>query len=152
MSTDAPWHRSDKTQKKLADDAKLLRIWRRFHAEEKAQVLAGPHATTLAELFRMFANLQHVQPAQLVGFIGAINWSAIDYQTRLTVLHEVNNAITANRVKRGLEPIDNNLPGQPDTPFRAIKAILFPHVADVALAEAQLGSDTETPRKTGHVT
>jgi len=49
-----------------------------------------------------------------------------DYQTRLTVLHELNTAITKVREKRGLEPIDDNLPGDPDTPFRTIKAILFP--------------------------
>ena len=103
-----------------------MRAWRAFHREEREAALAGPYAVTLAELFRMFANLVHVQPAQLVGFIGAIDWAAIDYQTRLTVLHELNTAITAFREKRGLEPIDDNLPGDPDTPFRTIKAILFP--------------------------
>jgi len=113
-------------EKKLADDARLMRAWRAFHREEREAALAGPYAVTLAELFRMFANLVHVQPAQLVGFIGAIDWAAIDYQTRLTVLHELNTAITAFREKRGLEPIDDNLPGDPDTPFRTIKAILFP--------------------------
>jgi hypothetical protein len=25
-----------------------------------------------------------------------------------------------------MEPIDNNLPGEPETPYRLIKAILFP--------------------------
>jgi hypothetical protein len=48
-----------------------------------------------------------------------------DYQTRLTVLHELNTAITKVREKRGLEPIDDNLPGDPDTPFRAIKTIVL---------------------------
>jgi len=142
---------SDKQQKKLADDARLLRAWKKFHREEREAVLAGPHATTLGTLFQMFANIECVRPAQLVGFIGAIHWSAIDYQTRLTVLHELNTAITKVREKRGLEPIDDPLPRQPDSPFRIIKAILFPHVADVAPAEAQLGSNTETPSKTGHV-
>jgi hypothetical protein len=66
---------------------------------------------------------------------------AIPYDARLVVLHELNSAVTAYRTKRGLEPIDDGLPGEPGTPFRTIKAILFPHVADVAPAEAQLGSD-----------
>jgi len=140
---------SDKQQKKLADDARLLRAWKKFHREEREAVLAGPHATTLGTLFQMFANIECVRPAQLVGFIGAIHWSAIDYQTRLTVLHELNTAITKIREKRGLEPIDDNLPGKPDTPFRTIKAILFPHVADVAPAEAQLGSDIKPLVKQG---
>ena len=113
-------------EKKLADDARLMRAWRAFHREEREAALAGPYAVTLAELFRMFANLVHVQPAQLVGFIGAIDWAAIDYQTRLVVLHEINNAITAFRVERDLEPIDDSLPNEPESPFRLIKAILFP--------------------------
>ena len=142
---------SDKQQKKLADDARLLRAWKKFHREEREAVLAGPRATTFGTLLQMFANIECVRPAQLVGFIGAIHWGAIDYATRLTVLHELNTAITKFREKRGLEPIDDPLPRQPDSPFRIIKATLFPHVADVAPAEAQLGSNTETPSKTGHV-
>jgi hypothetical protein len=112
-------------EKKLVDDARLLRAWKKFHREEREAVLAGPHSAVLGELFRMFKNLQHVQPSQLIGFVDSIDWASIDYATRLTVLHEVNNAITAYRVKRGLEPIDDNLPPDPDTPFRTIKAIVL---------------------------
>ena len=119
-------HKSD-LDKKLADDARLLRAWKNFHREEKAAALSGPHARTLAELFRAFANIECVQPAQLVGFIGAIDWSGIDHQTRLVVLHELNATITKLREKRGLDPIDDPLPGQPDNAFRIIKKLFgFP--------------------------
>jgi len=91
-------------ERELANQARLTRAWKKFHREEREAVLAGPYARTLAELFRMFANLKHVQPAQLIGFISAIDWAAIDYPTRLVVLHEINNAITAFREKCGLEP------------------------------------------------
>jgi hypothetical protein len=138
------------TEQKLADDARLLRAWKKFHREEREAALAGPYAATLGELFRMFANLNCVRPAQLIGFIGAIDWAAIDYQTRLTVLHEVNSAITAYREKRGVEPLDDNLPGEPDTPFRAIKAILFPPPRR-APVEAQLDPDILNPMKSGEV-
>ena len=110
-------------EKELRDNARLLRAWKKFHHEEREAALAGPCAVTLAELFRMFANLVHVQPAQLIGFIGAIDWAAIDFQTRLTVLHELNTAITKFREKRGLEPIDDSVTDEP--PFRTIKAIIF---------------------------
>jgi hypothetical protein len=112
--------------KELRDNARLLRWYKAWHREQRDEALSGPHARTLAELFRMFANLKHVQPTQLAGFIGAIDWSAIDYQTRLTVLHELNSAITRYREKRGLPAIDDSLAGQPESPFRVIKAILFP--------------------------
>jgi hypothetical protein len=85
------------TEEKLADDARLLRAWKKWHAEERAAVLAGPHGSVLAELFRMFENLRHVQPTQLIGFARAINWTAIYFDTRLVVVHELNTAITAIR-------------------------------------------------------
>ena len=110
--------------KKLADDQRLLRWWRAFHREERDAVLAGPHGAVLGELFRMIKNLEHIQPGQLIGFVGSINWVAIDADTKLVTLHELNAAITRFRDKRGLEPIDDTVEDEP--PFRTIKAILFP--------------------------
>jgi hypothetical protein len=115
--------RQSQKDKELADNARLLRAWRAFHCEEKAAVLAGPYARTLAELFRAFANIECVQPAQLVGLVGMINWSDIDSTIRLTVLHELNSAIVRYREKRGLPPIDDPLPGEPDNAFRIVKKL-----------------------------
>ena len=89
-------------------------------------MLAGPHGAVLGELFRMFKNLEHVQPVQLIGSARAIDWTVIDFDTRLTVLHEANASISKYREKCGLDPINDALPGEPDTPFRALKAIMFP--------------------------
>jgi hypothetical protein len=111
-------------EKKLADDARLLRWWKAWHREERDAVLAGPHAVTLAELFRMFANIECVKPAQLIGFIGAIDWGSIDHETRLTVLHEVGVAITRHRERRGQEPFSDPLPGQLNNAYRIIKNLL----------------------------
>jgi len=121
-----PNHSKTKKEKELADNARLLRAWKKFHREQREAVLAGPHGAVLSELFRMFANIQHVTPAQLIGFVQSINWADVNYAVRLTVLHEINNAITAFRVERDLEPIDDSLPNEPESPFRLIKAILFP--------------------------
>jgi hypothetical protein len=117
-------HNSKERDKKLADNVRLLRWWRAFHREQRDAVLAGPHATTLGELFRMFSNIKHVTPAQLVGFIGAIDWSGIDVHTRLVVLHELNFAIVKHREQQGLPPLSDPLPGQPDNAFRIIKNLL----------------------------
>jgi hypothetical protein len=116
--------KSNKEQKKLADDARFLRAWKKFHREEREAVLAGPYGTTLTELFRMFANMKHVRPSQLVGYMHAIEWSKIDYPTRLTVLHEVNAAITKLREQQGLSPIDDALPGEPLRAYQVIRNIM----------------------------
>ena len=115
---------SDKQQKKLADDARLLRWWKAWHREQRDEALARYPA--LAELFRTFRNLEHAQPVQVLGLAAAIDWSVIDYEARLVTLHEANDAICKFRMRRGFEPISDNLPDEPETPFRTIKAILFP--------------------------
>jgi hypothetical protein len=115
--------RSTAQEKKLADDARLLRWWKAWHREQRDLVLAGPHGAVLSELFRMLDNLQHVQPAQLIELARSIDWAAIDTDTKLTVLHEINSSITKFREKRGLEPIDDTVSDEP--PFRTLKAILF---------------------------
>jgi hypothetical protein len=115
---------STKEQKRLADDARLLRAWRKFHREERDVALAT-HGALLGELFRMIDNLECVRPAQLLGLVRSIDWTLIDYPTRLVTVHELNSSITAYREKRGLEPIDDGVPGEPETPFRTIKAIVL---------------------------
>ena len=51
---------------------------------------------------------------------------AVLEQTRLTVLHELNTAITKVREKRGLEPISDPLQGAPFNAFQRIRTIMFP--------------------------
>jgi hypothetical protein len=114
--------RDPKRERELADASRLLRAWKNFHRDEKAAVLSGPHTATLAELFRMFSSIACVKPAQLIGFIGAIDWGAIDANTRLVTLHELNNAITRYREKRGLTPIDDPLEGE--NVFRTARKII----------------------------
>jgi hypothetical protein len=141
---------SNKEQKKLADNARLLRAWKAFHREELETVLAGPHGVVLGELLRMIENLKYIQPAQLIGFTQAIDWSVIDYNTRLTVLHELNKAVAAVREKHRLDPIDDPLPGQPESPFRTIKAIVLapsPRHEGAHRGEARSKSSATTDRE-----
>ena len=112
-------------EKELQDNARLLRAWRQWHREERAEVLTGPHGAVLAELFRMLDNIKHVRPSQLVGLVQSIAWSTIDYATRLVVLHEVNATITKHRERNGLEPFDDGFPGDPNNAFRLIQAAIL---------------------------
>jgi len=111
-------------EKELRDNARLLRWWKAWHREQREAVLAGPHGAVLAELFRMVKNLQHVQPAQLIGFARSIDWAVIDTDTKLVTLHEFNAAITRLRERHNMEPIDDTVEDEP--PFRQLKAILLP--------------------------
>jgi hypothetical protein len=112
-----------KQEKKLADDAKLVRAWRNWHAEQLQEALAGLHRDVLGRVMAQLKNLRSAR--ELVTAVAAEDWSVVDADTRLVVLHQINVAIAALREKQGLEPIDDPLPGQPDNAYRIIKAMFM---------------------------
>ena len=63
--------------------------------------------------------------ATLLACIQRTDWSAISYDVRLTILHQINRTITRLRERNGMVAIDDPLPGQPDNVFRRIKQMLF---------------------------
>jgi hypothetical protein len=119
-------------EKELADDARLPRAWRKWHAEQLEEALASMHGAVLARLMEELKDLRSAR--ELVDFIAAQDWSAIDADARFIALHEINTAITKLRVKSGLEPIDDAPPGQSDNAFRIIKALFskFPAIGGEA--------------------
>jgi hypothetical protein len=132
-----------KQDKKLADDARLLRAWKHWHAEQLEEALAGVHRNVLE---RMMAQLKDLKSArELVNAMAAEDWSTVDEDTKLIVLHQVNAAICKLRTELGQEPIDDPLPGQPDNAYRLIKNLFNrfpPHVGERAAASGK--SEVET--------
>jgi hypothetical protein len=115
-------HRQSKRDKELEDNARLLRRWKAFHHEQLEEALAGVHRDVFE---RLMAELKTLHSArELVAFISAQDWSAMDANTQLIALHEINSAICRLREKRGLEPIDDALPDQPLTAFQRIRKII----------------------------
>jgi hypothetical protein len=112
--------------KELQDNARLLRAWKAFHAEELDTAMNGTHGSTIARLMEILRALDLRSASMLIDFVKARNWQAIDANTELVVLHEVGCAITKLRTRNHLEPIDDPLPGERDNVFQVIKAILFP--------------------------
>jgi hypothetical protein len=120
--------RKAKRDKKLADDARLLRAWKQYHREQLGAALHGMHADVMG---RLMAELKSLCSArELVAAIEAMDWSVVDAETRMTALHEINSAITALRVRADpLTPISDPLPGQPLNAFKLIKRIINPNSA-----------------------
>jgi hypothetical protein len=87
-------------------------------------------------------SINHVRPRQLVGLVQAIAWTAIDYPTRLVVLHETNSAISKQRDRLGLAPFDDGLPGDPPNVFSLIRTtILFAELP--AARGGHVGADAD---------
>ena len=109
-------------EQELNDRATLLRAWRRWRREQLEQALTGIHAVVFERLMTRLKDLRSAR--ELVDFIAAQDWTAVDYDTRFTALHQINNAIAALRERNGLTPIDDPLPGAPENAFRIIKTIM----------------------------
>jgi len=79
-----------KVDKKLEDDARLLRAWRQRHGEQLEEALAGVHADVMQRLMTQLKDLHSAR--ELVVFIEAQNWAAVDADTRVIALFEINRA------------------------------------------------------------
>jgi hypothetical protein len=113
---------SKERDKKLADNARLMRWWRAWHREQLEDALAGLHGDVLGRLMAQLKDLRSAR--ELVAFIEAQNWSMVDAHTRLIALHEINEAIVRLRESQKLDPIDDALWHEPPRAFQVIRAIV----------------------------
>jgi hypothetical protein len=125
--TDLPLHRSRALTKdqKLAEVQKLSRAYKQWHREQLDAALTGAHGATVAELMSLLDRLELNSAAALLACVQRIDWSAISYDVRFTLLHQINQTIARLRERNGMLAIDDPLPGQPDNVFRRIKQMLF---------------------------
>jgi hypothetical protein len=117
--------RRNAQEQKLADDAYLLRAWRKWHRDELAKALVGLHRDVMTRVMTQLKELRSAR--ELVAAIEAEDWTAVDADTRLIALHQINSAITKLREKQDLAPIDDALPGQPVCAFQLIRNIIDPN-------------------------
>jgi hypothetical protein len=115
---------NDKERKKLADDARLLRQWKAWHREQLEEALAGVHRDVMARLMAQLNDLHSAR--ELVAFIAAQDWSAVDADTRLIALHQINTAIMQLRERSDQAPIDDALWHEPPRAFQLIREIIDP--------------------------
>jgi hypothetical protein len=126
--SDLPLTKSRKLTKdeKLAEGQKLSRAYKQWHREQLANALTGANGAVVAELLTLLEQLELNSAAVLLDTVQRTAWNEISYDTRLTVLHQINQAIARLRERNGLPAIDDPLPGQPENVFRRIRATLFP--------------------------
>jgi hypothetical protein len=121
-----------KTQKEqeLADNATLLRAWRKWHRERLDEVLAGPHAVIATQVVEFLKTMSPGSAGALLELMRGQAWAAVDADTKFELLHTINDAITRLRERSGLAPIDDALPDQRESAFLLIKETLFPQYAE----------------------
>ena len=82
---------TQQAQQKLADDARLLRAWRKWHREQ-LDVLAGPHGAAVARVIDFLKRMGPQSAPALIALVREFDWDQMDAGVRLVILHEVNTA------------------------------------------------------------
>lgn len=103
----------------------------------------------------LLGRLEPSSATPLLAFIRRSDWSSVSYDTRLTVLHQINDRITRIRERHGLSPFDDGVPGSRDNVFQIVRSILAPSPAqerrlpssEVATAE-RIGRDVTAAAQT----
>jgi hypothetical protein len=113
-------------EKELRDNAHLLRAWKRWHAGQLEEVLAGPHAVIATQVVHFLKTMTPASANALLALMRGQTWASVDANTKFVLLHELNQVITRLREGAGLAPIDDALPGERPNAFLLIKDLLFP--------------------------
>ena len=101
-----------------------MRAWKRWHAEQLAEVFGGPHG---AAVTKVIGFLKHMAPGSapaLIELLHEFDWQQMDADVRFAVLHEVDSAICKLRERSGLPPIDDSLPHERPNAFLIIRRLL----------------------------
>ena len=90
-------------------------------AAEQA-ILKGPHAVELKMLPAFLYTMTLSAAPFLLHGLEAHGWYLhLDIETRRVIFRMIDNAICRCRVRNGLAPMDDPLPGEPDNVFRIVR-------------------------------
>jgi len=112
-------------KKEEKDEAKQMAYYRVWKREMRAEMIAL-HGVKLETLMKMLKNLTIESSDNLVDYIESADWLIqADAHSRITILSYIDNAIIRLRIRHGLAPFDDALPGEEDlTVFQIIRKIL----------------------------
>jgi len=112
-------------KKEEKDEAKQMAYYRVWKREMRAEMIAQ-HGVKLEALMKMLKNMTMESSGDLVDYIEHADWLIkADPHSRVTILGYIDYAIIRLRIRHGLAPFDDALPGEEDlTVFQIIRKIL----------------------------
>lgn len=114
-----------RAEKDQQENTQLLRQWRRWHREQSDELLESKHGKDYRGLLLILRTLESSSGPALLQWLEQASWvQQLDRNQRLTLLHEIGNAIATMRRKVGLAPFDDSLPGEEPTVFERARYVL----------------------------
>ena len=113
------------TGQDVADRSRQLRHYRRWQRQQIKLHLAQPYDAEWRELARWLSRLTLDDDDALVEYVRIARWLLeAGMAARQAALSVISGRIITLRLMNGYPPIDDALPGEPDTVFQEIRGIL----------------------------
>lgn len=118
---DAPMVASPADKERFEKQA-LLRHFNKAMTQRRLDLLNGPHGREVKGLLQLLDSLTASSPPALMSYLAKCQWFVgADYSTRHDILWVIDTAITRFRVREGLSPFDDGVPGEAPTVFRIVR-------------------------------
>jgi hypothetical protein len=117
--------RASAAEQGIADQLTQLRAYHRSQREQVKLHLVQPHEAEWRELTRRLARMTLNDGDALVERVRNARWLLdADLATRQAALSAISSRLITLRLINGYPPIDDALPGEPDTAFQIIRDVL----------------------------
>jgi hypothetical protein len=103
----AETRRAKAAEKALAERDTMFGLWKVWRKERLEALLSGPHGNAARELVDFLRTMTLYDEARLLELIRTSGWIHADTDTKFEVLSLINIAITTQRERAGLPPIDD---------------------------------------------
>lgn len=119
--TEAPMVASP-ADKERFESQELLRRFNKAMTQRRLDLVSGQHGREIKGLFQILDSLTPSSPPALMSYLAKCQWFVnADYGTRHDILSVIDTEIMRFRIREGLSPFDDGLPGEPATAFCIIR-------------------------------
>lgn len=116
----------ERAKKEEREQRRQWNMYRRNFVERKRALLQGEYRTQLASLIKFIRRLKPEDAVPLIEMIKQATWlKQAEEATRLMVLSLIDSAIIRHRVRLGMSPIDDALPGETPNVFLIVRRELL---------------------------
>jgi hypothetical protein len=113
-------------EKEIAENNALLRRYLRHKMTELKMLLDGECGSEVRELRSLLRELTPASGPRLLQFLEDHGWfQNLDRGARYAILDLIDAAIIRTRIRNGLPPMDDSLPGEPPTIFELCRSGLI---------------------------
>jgi len=119
---DAPMVASP-TDKAAHERQQLLRMFNKAMTQRRLDLLNGPLAEQVKGLLQILDSLEASSVPALTSYLAKCQWFLhAERPARMDILSIISMAIARHRVRNGLAPFDDSLPGEQPTAFEIIRS------------------------------